>query len=320
MSAYNLQNIKSAYIAYATDSNIRYKGSSGGVGSAIINYLFDSNTIQSAITLQYNKELCRYEPKIVYKREDYIQTGSVYHDIIIPKFISVNIDKIKGKIAVFCPPCFVNAVRNILDKHNIESIIISFACSGQTNIEGTYFYYKCLDIKKENVDIIQYRGNGFPSGIQITLKNGTKIFRKNWTYPWDIIQASKLFQPKRCFFCQEQMNAYSDFSIADPWLPKFESDESGYSIITVNTENAKKILEELQVNNIVSAKKIDIETVIASQKDRFFQKSRVKYNLSLLKKEYKICSNRIYKHIILSSILFIKLHNSVLNLIHKFFK
>ncbi|MDR3060372.1 MAG: Coenzyme F420 hydrogenase/dehydrogenase, beta subunit C-terminal domain [Prevotella sp.] len=307
----DFQNIKSVHFAFASDRNVRYKGSSGGAGTAIINYLFDSNKIQSAVTLQYSNNLQKYEPKIVYNKFDYIQSGSVYHDINIPKYISDNIFKIKGCIAVFCPPCFVNVIRSILKREEIESIIISFACSGQTNIEGTYFYYKCLGINKEDINKLQYRGNGFPSGIQITLKDRTLVYHENYTYPWDIIQQSHLFRPKRCFFCKEVVSEKSDFNIADPWNTEYVTDKDGYTLLTINTDYAKELFNKMKKNYIQSIE-TNIDVLYKSQFHTFRQKEKVNKNLNFLKKEYKICSSIIYKKIVLSNFLFLRLHNRIL--------
>jgi coenzyme F420-reducing hydrogenase beta subunit len=309
---YKSKNIKFIYIAFACDKEVRHKGSSGGVGSALINYMFDYNKIQSAITLQYNNNLKRYEPQIVYNKMDFIQTGSVYHDIMIPKYIKDNIDKIKGRIAIFCPPCFVNTVRSILNRNKIESIIISFACSGQTTIEGTYFYYKCLGIEKKDIDTMQYRGNGFPSGIQITLKNGKKIFRKNWTYPWDIIQQSCLFRPKRCFFCKEVVSENSDFNLADPWLPEYENDKDGHSLVTINTVKANELFNDMVEKGYVHTVETDIDTLYRSQAHTFKTKDKIDINLIFFKKQYQIYSNVLYKKIVLSNVCFLKLHNRIL--------
>ena len=43
------------------------------------------------------------------------------------------------------------AVRQLLSKANIKNFILSYCCSGQTTIEGTWKYYELLGIKKEDV-------------------------------------------------------------------------------------------------------------------------------------------------------------------------
>ena len=61
-------------------------------------------------------------------------------------------------------------------RNNINNFIISFCCSGQTTLEGTWLCYRYMGIDKSQVINMQYRGNGWPSGIQIELFDGKSWF------------------------------------------------------------------------------------------------------------------------------------------------
>lgn len=52
--------------------------------------------------------------------------GSVYQDMDLVGFIRKHISEIRGRILVVCSPCFVRAIRSILRRANIESIIIDY--------------------------------------------------------------------------------------------------------------------------------------------------------------------------------------------------
>ena len=65
----------------------------------------------------------------------------------------------------------------MLDRNNINNFIISFCCSGQTTLEGTWLCYRYMGIDKSQVINMQYRGNGWPSGIQIELFDGKKYIK-----------------------------------------------------------------------------------------------------------------------------------------------
>ena len=60
-----------SYIAYAADSQIRYEATSGGVGSAIIKYLFDNQIIQTSITFDYDCNSLQYVPRLIYSYDEY---------------------------------------------------------------------------------------------------------------------------------------------------------------------------------------------------------------------------------------------------------
>jgi coenzyme F420-reducing hydrogenase beta subunit len=274
------------YLASARNEQIRYKASSGGVGTAIIKYLLSLEEYGTCLTFSFNQERCAYELRLVYSFEDYNICGSIYQDVDVYQFIKENIASIRGGIIVTCMPCQVRAIRAYLGKNHIVNFIISFCCSGQTTIEGTWQYYKMLGINKQDVIGMQYRGNGWPSGIQIHLKDGTTIKKDNWTYPWTIIHSSLLYRPKRCLSCPVKTVPYSDVNLADPWLKECEYDSVGQSIVIANSELGKYVMSLMISHNLVLSKKINEDVYIRSQKGTIIEKqshkNRKKFNSIIL--------------------------------------
>ena len=298
------------YIGCSTDNDIRFKSSSGGVGSTIIKFLLSQPDYGTAMTFVFNSDQCVYEPRLIYSFDEYNNCGSVYQDTDTIGFIKDNVERIKGGIVVTCMPCQVRAIRSILDSHNIKSFIISLCCSGQTTKEGTWLYYKYLGISKDDVAHLQYRGNGWPSGIQITLKDGSVIKKDNWTYPWTIIHQSFLYRPKRCLFCTYKIVPYSDVNLADPWLKEYEDNDTiGNSCVIVNSVNGKDVFNALLSQDLVSCKKIDESTYIKSQKGTIESKSKVNKQKKYFQFVSKLSSSGSYKAIATYSPKTLKLHN-----------
>ena len=234
------------YIGHATDPDVRHKASSGGVGTAVTRHLLEQPEYGTALTFYFDQETCQYKPKLAYKADDFNMCGSIYQDMDLPRFIRDNIKQIKEGIVVTCAPCQVGPVKSLLKRNGKKGFIISFCCSGQTTTEGTWCLYKFLGIDKQQVSHIQYRGNGWPSGIQITLKNGDRIFRENYTEPWKTIHKSMLFRPKRCHFCKLDTGHNADIAIADPWLPKYiQCDTEGATMLLVNSDLGKDVMDEM---------------------------------------------------------------------------
>ena len=298
------------YIGYSTEPDIRYKSSSGGVGTAIIKYLLSQPDYGTSMTFVFNSDKCVYEPKLIYSFNEYNNCGSVYQDTDTIGFIKDNLGRINGGIVVTCMPCQVRAIRRLLDSHGIKSFIISLCCSGQTTKEGTWLYYKYLGISKKDVAHLQYRGNGWPSGIQITLKDGSAIKKENWTYPWTIIHQSMLFRPKRCLFCTYKTVPLSDVNLADPWLEEYENDDTiGNSCVIINTINGNDVFNALLSQKLLCCKKIDESTYIKSQKGTIESKSKVNKQKKYFQFVSKLSSSRSYKAIATHSPMTLKLHN-----------
>lgn len=215
-------------------------------------------------------------------------------------------------------PCQVKPIKSILQRHQIKHFIISLCCSGQTTVEGTWLYYKLLGIRKDDVLQMQYRGNGWPSGIKITLQDKKTIFRSNWTYPWTLIHSSLLFRPKRCLFCTYKTVSNSDVNLADPWLKEYEEhDTIGNSLIICNSPQSVDVIKKMKCNNEISCIEVDKETYYLSQKGTIEAKEHIGNEIRYYNLIAKLMSNKIYRLFATYNIQTLKLHLKVINKIHK---
>ena len=302
------------FIGHVNDAQHRYKASSGGIGTMLQKHLLSTGQYGTSITFQFNIEACMYEPILIHSAEDVNICGSIYQDIDIARFIHEHIEDIINGIVVSCPPCQVSAIRTMLQKENIPCFIVSFCCSGQTTIEGTWKYYELLGINKKDVVNIQYRGNGWPSGIQIWLKDGTKIVRDNYTEPWKTMHTSWLYRPKRCFFCTLDTSRTADISLADPWLDEYkQADKEGSTLFLVNTEIGMKIMNQLQFGQFISCKSVTGDVYCAAQRNNLSKEERVRNKKKRLQRTIELANNSFIHHLFSKNImlmkLFTKLHN-----------
>lgn len=307
------------YIGYSKDSEIRYKASSGGIVTSIFYYLFTTKQIQSALCCNFDIKTCRYELKFIYDLKEYKITGSIYQDLDVVSYVKDNINKIKGCVLIVCAPCQVRPLKSILNRNNIKNIIIDYFCSGQTKIEGTYCFYRFLGIKKKDVLCIKYRGDGWPNGIKVELKNGKIIQKENYTEPWKTINASKLYAPYRCIMCKQMISNYSDISVGDPWLKEYiNNDRLGNTIFVVHTPIMEKIIDEMISCKRIEVKNVDYGLYIESQHSNIVFKATK--NPKLQKIEAKILSNNIYRTIFASNIIMMKIHIYIIRIIKKIYK
>lgn len=308
--------MKESYIGYATDFTIRKKATSGGIGSAILKYLFDNQIIKTSITFDYDNNTLQYKPRLIYNYNDYNITGSIYHEIKLIQFIKEHINEIKGGFACFVLPCQALAIRTILHKANIYSFLIGLTCSSQQQIEATHYLLKRLHIHPKNIFYIQYRGNGWPSGIQITLKNKTTKFIPNNNSIWTQIFHSRLFIQKRCFNCKNTLNYYSDITLADPWLNEYINESIGKSLIVINSIEGKKYIEEAK-ESYIHIDKINFYKVLLSQEKTIKRKESFLYCKRAVSLYRKIITNNLYKYIITNINSLFNIHTRIKNKIEK---
>lgn len=308
------------YVGYSNDNDVRYRASSGGIGTVVSKLLLASPNYGTTITFKYNKEKTCYEPLLVYSPEHINICGSIYQDIDIYKFIKQNMLRIKDGIVLTCPPCQVASIRKLLNDNNIRNFIISYCCSGQTTLEGTWKYLQLIGVNKQDVEHLQYRGNGWPSGIQIQLLNGKKIYKDNWTMPWSLLQESKLYRPKRCFYCKFETSYASDISLADPWVKEYmKTDKIGSSLIIVNTEEASHLLEKLDTTKIISISPFSEQAFKTAQKANVEKKVDVSKHKIAIKKLIKLIDNKSYYKLVSFNKLTIRLHCIFIKILYKLF-
>lgn len=307
------------YIGYSLNQIIRYNSSSGGIGTSLIKYLLDNHLFGTSMTFVFNQKECKYEPKLIYSFSDYNNCGSIYQDTDTIGFIKKNLEHIKNGIVVTCMPCQVKVIKSILKRNNINCFIISLCCSGQTTVEGTWLYYKLLGLDKNNVENIQYRGLGWPSGIKILLNNGEVVKKDNYSYPWTLMHKSLLFRPKRCLNCTFKTSNESDISLADPWLKEYiENDTIGSSVIICN-DYGNAIIREMERIKLLALSTIDANTYLKSQlgtvEEKLHANEHKSFNnlIAWLSRD-----NSIYKKIFTKSDRMLKVHIIILNFFRKF--
>lgn len=308
------------YIGYANDERLRHEASSGGIGSALIEYLLRNKMYGTSMTFVFNKEKCQYLPRLIYDFNDYNNCGSIYQDTDTIGFIKNNIKNIKNGIVVTCLPCQVRAIKSIFERNDIKHFVISLCCSGQTTVQGTWCYYRLLGIRKDDVTNIQYRGNGWPSGIQIELKNGDIIKRDNYTYPWTLIHESLLFRPKRCLNCTIKTSPVADVSLADPWLKEYmENDKIGNTIVICN-DNGNCVIKQMENESLLEIKDVDEYTYLESQKGTVQAKLKANQYKRFNKVVAKMGKeDSLYKRLFTSSAGIMNLHIRILRLLKLFY-
>ena len=295
-----------SFVGYSTDSNIRYKATSGGIGTSLIKWMFEKDLIRTAVSFYFDAVTLKYIPKMIHSYDEYTICGSIYQEIDLVNFIRSHIDEIEGTFACFALPCQTKAIRTVVERAGHNAIIIGLTCSSQQTIDATKYLLKRLKIKETEVSRIQYRGNGWPSGIQIEKKDGSKVFVPNNGSIWTQIFHSRLFIRKKCFMCQDTLNRHSDITLADPWLKRIVKEEQlGKTIIVCNTALGEDILQNM---NEVFIESLPFEKVKLSQKGTIVRKQSYRVLPKLTNRFFHILSNRYYRKIVLLHKILFNIH------------
>ena len=317
----NETNIKVGgyYIGHSTDTKIRFEASSGGIGTAITRYLLSLPEYETGITLVFDRDKCQYVPHIIHSADEINVCGSVYHDIDIPRFLRENAELLTGGVIITCAPCHVSAVRQFLSKSGHRCFIISYCCSGQTTIEGTWKYYELLGLDRKDVTNMQYRGNGWPSGIQIWLADGRKVCKDNYTEPWVTLHASKLYTPKRCFYCKRDTGRNADISLADPWLKEYkDNDKCGNTLFMPFTEEGAAAIGQMKDNGLIEYVQSSYDDYSIAQAPNIKKELFVQTQKKYIQNQLKIMSYGWYWKFASKDVRHMRMHIKLMQYVYKF--
>jgi coenzyme F420 hydrogenase subunit beta len=228
--------------AWSTDSEIRYKGSSGGGISALLIHLLSNKQIDFAAQIGVDpvRPLENRIQKSRSKEEVLHAAGSRY----APAAPLANIDQLfEGgeRFAFVGKPCDVAGMRAYLKAHPQRSsqvvMLISFMCAGVPSIKGTHEVLAALGTKESEVKKFQYRGDGWPGFATATTNDGQHL-KMDYNKSWGQILGKHL--QLRCKLCPDGTGESADVVCADAWYgkdgyPDFE-ERDGRSMLLTRTK------------------------------------------------------------------------------------
>ena len=244
---------------WSTNNKIRNKASSGGSITSLCCYLLDNHIVDAVIHVCSDP----HEPwkTVVVSSSDseelLLGCGSRYAQ----SSMLHNIDKLlsEGKTYAFVgKPCDVYSLNQYL-KINKEykkqiKITISFFCAGQPSENANKKMIKEL-IGSENfedIDSLDYRGNGWPGKTRIIDKKGQK-YEMDYEESWGNILGRDI--RIACRYCMIGTGETSDISFGDAWYlkegkPSFD-EADGRNVIITRTSIGDNIISACEKQNYI---------------------------------------------------------------------
>ena len=243
-----------AYMAINKNKEELKRSASGGIFYILAKYTIEKNGIVFGVEygndhkIRHNfyedLEECKRFQGSKYVRSD---IGNSYEKV--EEFLK------KDRYVLFTgTPCQCNALKTYLGKEYQKLIICDIICHANPSQKIFDKYINEIE-DKENKKIIKFnfrdKTNGWKNSTPIIYFNdGSKIEEKSFYNAF----VGELFNRPSCHDCKfSSTNRVTDFTIGDFWgidkiIPKINDDDTGISLMTVNTEKAKRIFEEMKEN------------------------------------------------------------------------
>ena len=283
-------NFINCYKGYSTNSTIRWRATSGGLITSLLLFLLKKQLIDGALLTRINKDNpLKAEPFIARTKEDILLAmGSKYVSVstnqLLKKILSED-----GKFAVVGLPCHIQGVQRARLKipafRNKIAYHFGIVCSHTISPIGVEYILNRMGISVNEIAELKYRGDGWPSGIKILLKNGQQRFLSNQGSLWSEIFGAYFFAPYHCTLCHDDLNEYADISFADAWLNEIiKKDKTGTSIVITRTQKGEKLIKDATLNGELKVDTLSVKDLIKSQLwSLLFKKRNIVARIKFLK-------------------------------------
>jgi coenzyme F420-reducing hydrogenase beta subunit len=260
-----LHPAREAFAAWHADPEIRAKGTSGSVFTAFAETVLSGNGLVAGAAFSNDYRtvahvLANSTAELDRLRgSKYVQseTTHCFHDIV---------KKLHDDHRVlFCgTPCQIASLR-LLTRNNERLLTCDLVCHGVPS-PAIFKQYLCeLEIhRKAKVIEYQFRdkssGWNFPK-VAITFDNGTTTRAISWADPY--FYGYSILRPC-CYACPfTRMERTGDLTLADCWRvaashPQYD-DNKGTSLILVNTEPGRRLLDETRGANRLVCGRYDLD-------------------------------------------------------------
>ena len=236
------------FVGYSNNPYNRMHGSSGGIGTTVLQYLLDEKFVDAVVGVGFDEQ---DKTKCVYKMVERASqvtelTGSKYVYMKLEPLLHLLRQHNDKRIAVIVEPCFVKAVKKMAPHC---TYVLSFFCGYNITEEATDYLIRKAQIDKSNIFSIEYRGGKYPGGFTVHLKNGqSKSFGKE---NWELVDL--LFLGNVCGRCRVFISAEADIVLGDAWIRNLEN----ATLLVLNTKRGNEVIQQMYQKKILTL--FDIE-------------------------------------------------------------
>lgn len=240
---------KEVCLASAADKDIRYRGSTGGILTALAIFLLEEKMVDGIIQVRVS-ESSPLETQTVCSKtaeEVLLCSGSRYTSSAPLS----NIDKYlcNGRWAFIGKPCDVTALHNYsktdprVRKHILY--LLSFFCAGTPSEKSNHVLLEKMGTCAQDCAVLRYRGEGWPGSTIAVNKKGEQ-FKVDYQTSW----RETLGRDIRliCRYCLDGVGELADLSCGDAWYindkgePIFP-DTDGRNVVFIRSEAGKQLME-----------------------------------------------------------------------------
>lgn len=239
--------------AWAGDPEVRHRGSTGGVLTALGMYLLESGRVDHVLHARASTTEPTFgEPTLSSTPADVLAAaGSRYGPTATLRHVTDVLD-LGRPIAFVGTPCDVSALRNWA-RHDdrVDELVryrLTMVCGGFGTPEATRAFLGRVGIHPDELTALRYRGYGCPGPTRA--ETADRVEERHYLDFWGDDE-SQWTLPWRCKVCPDGIGEAADVAAADTWpggSPTREEseDDPGTNAVIARTEVGRRLLAEAE--------------------------------------------------------------------------
>lgn len=253
--------------AWAGDPAVRHEGSTGGVLTALGQFLVDTGEVDFVLHAKAGGADPTFgQPQISETASDVLAgAGSRYGPTAVLQIVHEQLDK--GLVFAFVgKPCDISALRSLARRDDRVNRLVKYfltpVCGGFASPKATEaFIENHHGVKKADIEDFRYRGFGCPGPTTFVTREG-KSYSATYTDYWGEDEKSWNV-PWRCKICPDGIGEGADIAAADNWPggspdPALEADDPGTNAVVVRTKaGADLITRAVQAGYLCLGSELD---------------------------------------------------------------
>lgn len=263
------------YFGWANDPAVRQAGASGGLATALLHGAFAEGIIDAAICtrLQPHRPLVA-EPLVAQTAQEVSDCrGSKYTMVAVNTALRTAADQ-PGRYALVGLPCHIQGLRLAQRRSPLlrQRIVLALGifCGWSCLPQATVVAARRAGMDPGALTSLTYRGPGWPGGMDLVGRDGTRRFLP---YPNYFDRFTNAYTPPRCTLCPDALAELADLSVGDAWLERFVG-SAGVSDVIVRTERGQRLVERVAPAQLCLTEALPQE-ILDSQRETFRLKRSV---------------------------------------------
>ncbi|MBI4661357.1 MAG: Coenzyme F420 hydrogenase/dehydrogenase, beta subunit C-terminal domain [Verrucomicrobia bacterium] len=271
-----LGHAKLLAIGHCTDEDVRNRGSSGGILTALLLWLLETGEIQGAVVTGMDRvEPWRPKTFIATTSQEIIEAAQSKYIITSVNEILPEMERFDGALAYVGLPCQVHSIRKLQGAGDSSVRRVRYVLGpycGNTlhfsSIRSLLASHGVRDYRE--IESLRFRDGEWPGNLRIRLRSGRLIdmpkFHANYLIPFHIV--------KRCLVCTDLTNELTDISGGDAWSPLYEKRGKGFSIVVGRSDKGVECLKCMEAAGRIRLTPIDASEAVRMHTHGFDLKKR----------------------------------------------